>query len=130
MVTRVDVNQDHQVLVLNDKWNLNASHLKSATAGVDSSLQPCLLGQWKGEGPFLMAQMTTHPPGSEVRLAILYDDVVIAAPVIQEKITEQFQITGDFTQQEIDTMAATLKSGKFPARLDATPVSERRVEPQ
>lgn len=130
-VTRVDANQDNQVLVLNDTWNLNGSHLKSATAGVDSSLQPCLLGQWKGEGPFLMAQMTTaHPPGSEVRLAIIYDDVVIAAPVIQEKITEQFQITGNFTQQEIDIMVATLKSGRLPARLDATPVSERRVEPQ
>jgi protein-export membrane protein SecD len=79
---------------------------------------------------------TLHGPGAQKfgkassanigrRFAIVLDDHIISAPVIQSAITGgSGQITGNFTQQEANNLAIVLNSGQLPAKLQ---VVERRV---
>ena len=50
------------------------------------------------------------------RLAIILDNTVYSAPVIQDKISGgRAQITGDFTTQEANDLAIVLRAGALPA---------------
>jgi preprotein translocase subunit SecD len=61
------------------------------------------------------------------RLAIVLDNRVMSAPVIQSRITDQGQITGSFTQQEAQDLSLVLRSGALPAPMDF--LEERTVGP-
>jgi len=62
------------------------------------------------------------------RVAIILDNKIISAPVVQEPIlTGQGQITGDFTFQSATDLALLLRSGALPAPL--TIIEERTVGP-
>ncbi len=62
------------------------------------------------------------------RFAIVLDNKVITAPVIQEPIlTGSGQISGNFTVQSANDLAILLRSGALPAEL--TPVEQRTVGP-
>ena len=50
------------------------------------------------------------------QIAIVMDDVVYSAPVVQGRIDGASSITGDFTVQEAEDLANVLKAGKAPAR--------------
>ena len=59
------------------------------------------------------------------RLAIVLDETVYSAPVIQEKIIGgRAQITGQFTMEEAQDLAIVLRSGALPASVK---VEEQRV---
>jgi preprotein translocase subunit SecD len=59
------------------------------------------------------------------RFAIVLDDRIVSAPVIQSPITGgSGRITGNFTIEEAEQMAVVLRSGALPAKLK---VAERRV---
>ena len=51
------------------------------------------------------------------KLAIVLDDSVISAPVIQSKLGGENRITSRFTTQEADELAKVLKAGALPASL-------------
>jgi preprotein translocase subunit SecD len=62
------------------------------------------------------------------RLAIVLDDTVASAPVIQEKIAGgQARITGDFTLDEAKDLAIVLRAGALPAPVNI--LEERTVGP-
>ena len=62
------------------------------------------------------------------RLAIVLDDKIISAPVVQEAIVDgSGQITGDFTFQSATDLALLLRSGALPAPMNI--VEERTVGP-
>ena len=62
------------------------------------------------------------------RLAIVLDDTVASAPVIQEKIAGgQARITGDFTLEEAKDLAIVLRAGALPAPVNI--LEERTVGP-
>lgn len=64
------------------------------------------------------------------RLAIVWDDRVVLAPVIQERITGRALVTPGtgFQREEADRLAALMKLGPLPAPLGL--VEERRVTPR
>jgi hypothetical protein len=51
------------------------------------------------------------------QLAIVLDGVVISAPMIQERIDGDAQISGSFTEQSAKALAKVLESGVLPVRL-------------
>ena len=61
------------------------------------------------------------------QLAIILDNRVFSAPVIQSRITDEGQITGSFTQQEAQDLSLVLRSGALPAPMDF--LEERTVGP-
>jgi SecD/SecF fusion protein len=62
-------------------------------------------------------------------LAIILDGLVMSAPTINSEIGRQGQISGNFTQQEVDSIVSLLRAGALPVRLKAQPVSETTVAP-
>ena len=60
-------------------------------------------------------------------LAIVLDERVYSAPVIEGRISDDGRIAGNFTQQEANDLSLTLRSGALPASL--TYLEERTVGP-
>ncbi|HEY7677493.1 MAG TPA: protein translocase subunit SecD [Candidatus Methylomirabilis sp.] len=70
--------------------------------------------QFDQEGARIFGEATTRNVGR--RLAIILDDTVVSAPVIQEPITRgQGRITGDFTDKQAADLALVLRAGALPA---------------
>jgi preprotein translocase subunit SecD len=61
------------------------------------------------------------------QLAIVLDNKVVSAPVINSRIDDQGVIEGSFTQQQASDLALILRSGSLPASL--TTLEERTVGP-
>ena len=61
------------------------------------------------------------------RLAIVLDNVVLSAPTIEGKISDQGRITGAASQQEASDLALNLRAGSLPAGVKV--IEERTVGP-
>jgi preprotein translocase subunit SecD len=61
------------------------------------------------------------------QLAIILDNRVFSAPVVQSQITDNGRITGSFTQQQASDLALVLRSGALPASIKY--LAERTVGP-
>jgi len=77
------------------------------------------------EGGRKFAEVTGASIGRN--LAIILDQHVISAPTIQDRISDQGVIRGDFTFQEVQDLVTVLRSGALPAGL--TYLEERTVGP-
>ena len=60
-------------------------------------------------------------------LAIILDGLVMSAPTINSEIRGQGQISGNFTQKEVDSLVNILRAGRLPATLKPQPVSESTI---
>ena len=66
--------------------------------------------------------------GFERRLAIVLDGEIMSAPNLHEPITGGHgQISGHFTQKEIENLVGILNAGALPATLKPLPVSENTI---
>ncbi len=97
--------------------------LVAASAGYDQNGRPDINFRFNGQGTRRFADATIQNVGK--RFAIILDNRVISAPVIQEPITGgSGQITGNFTLKDANDLALVLKSGALPAKLK---VEEQRT---
>jgi preprotein translocase subunit SecD len=88
--------------------------------------QPIVSFKFNTSGARKFAQATTE--NVKQPFAIVLDNKVISAPVIQEPITGgQGQISGNFTVQQANDLAILLRAGALPAPL--TIIEERTVGP-
>ncbi|GAA3853318.1 protein translocase subunit SecD [[Pseudomonas] carboxydohydrogena] len=88
--------------------------------------QPVVSFRFNGSGARKFAQATTE--NVKQPFAIVLDNEVISAPVIQEPITGgSGQISGNFTVQQANDLAILLRAGALPAPL--TIIEERTVGP-
>jgi SecD/SecF fusion protein len=67
--------------------------------------------------------------GFHRHLAIIFDGQVYSAPRLNEPIRAHGQITGRFTQEEVQDVVRILRAGALPALLKPEPVSETTVGP-
>ncbi|SFE51587.1 preprotein translocase subunit SecD [Actinacidiphila alni] len=64
------------------------------------------------------------PPADQ--FAILLDDKILSAPTVQQAITGgEAQITGDFTRQRAENLAALISTGALPVRLTVSDVARQ-----
>ena len=118
---------DMEVLVVNDRFNVNGTHLKEVKSAIDDvtgvpdvdfvfdSKGGELFGKFTGEN--LPVERRASGVPWRRRLGIILDDRVITAPSIQGKVTDRARIAGNFTQEEVDDIAAVLGSGRLPCKL-------------
>lgn len=101
--------------------------LKDARVAIDSQFgEPYVALEFDDIGSKLFEQIT----GANVkkRLAIILDDNVYSAPVIQEKISGgRAQITGRFDMKEASDLAIVLRAGALPAPVKI--IEQRTVGP-
>ena len=89
------------------------------------------MGQW--EAGFTLSQEAAArfekftSANINKRAAIIVDDKLLSAPVIQSRISDQGRIMGLGTQQEAQDLALNLKAGTLPAKLLV--LEERSVGP-
>ncbi|MGH2760185.1 MAG: protein translocase subunit SecD [Actinomycetota bacterium] len=103
---------------------VQGSHVDDAFPQFDQSQQGFLVVlNLTGEGRTAFADVTTRLSAEQKQLAIVLDQKVESAPVVQQPITDGgAQITGRFTDQEARDLALVLKTGALPIELEQSQV--------
>jgi SecD/SecF fusion protein len=132
-VLRVNQLGTLQTLVVLDEFNVTGSNLESADADENEHGWPVIGFAFDVSGTQNFAKLTTKnapdAKGFHQQLGILFDDVLIAAPMLNEPITGGHGlISGNFTEEEVNFIVAVLNAGSLPVRLERQPVSEILVE--
>src|SRR6266481_2597601 len=106
---------------------VSGGDLTDAQPGFDQrSGEPIVSFRFNTSGSRKFAQATSDNVGQP--FAIVLDNEVISAPVIQEPITGgSGQISGNFTVQQANDLAIVLRTGALPTKL--TIIEERTVGP-
>ena len=122
-----------EVLVVNDRYNVEGKYLADARAGFDNA-KPIVQFSFNAQGASRMSHLTSEnlpvkDPGQESgrrsrQLGIILDNQIISAPNIQSQIAGNGQITGIDSQEEVDMIVSVLKAGRLPATLSTEPISE------
>ncbi|HUU40989.1 MAG TPA: protein translocase subunit SecD [Desulfatiglandales bacterium] len=106
---------------------LTGEYLTDARVMIDNRYnEPYVSLSFDSQGARLFEQITGE--NIQKRLAIVLDDIVNSAPVIQDKISGgNAQITGRFTMDEARDLAIVLRAGALPAPVKI--IEERTVGP-
>ena len=105
---------------------VDGDQLTSAKQGFDENGRPAIEFKFNVAGAKRFAKVTQQNIGKP--FAIILDDKVLSAPVIQSPILGgSGQITGNFTVESANELAVSLNSGKLPVKLN--PIEERTVGP-
>jgi preprotein translocase subunit SecD len=99
--------------------------LRSARPGIDSNGRPAVNFTLNSEGARKFGDVTGANIGRN--LAIILDNRVQTAPVINGRITDNGIIEGIGSQEEVQNLALILRSGSLPASL--TYLEERTIGP-
>ncbi|MCP5404765.1 MAG: protein translocase subunit SecD [Pseudomonadaceae bacterium] len=115
-----------QPLVVERRPSLTGDMLTSAGSSFDQYGNPAVDIAFDRRGTRLFADLSTKRVGQ--RFAIVLDGTVYSAPVFREPILGgRAQITGNFSVEEAQDLAAILNAGALPAGVDV--VEERTVGP-
>jgi preprotein translocase subunit SecD len=114
-------------LVVRRGASITGRHLKNARRSQDAYTGRSEVDFYlNAEGVQLFTRTTEQNVGKQ--LAIVLDDEVRSAPVIEDRIaTESARITGQFTTEQAEDLALVLRSGALPARI--TVLENRTVGP-
>ena len=99
--------------------------LRNARPTLDENNLPAVGFSLNQDGARKFGTATEQNIGRQ--LAIILDNRVFSAPVVQSRISDEGRISGSFTQQEAQDLSLTLRSGALPASL--TYLEERTVGP-
>lgn len=107
--------------------------LNRASQSVDTDGTPAVSFNLDGQGATRFLQLTRafqpDADGSKSRLAILLNNEIQSAPSLNEPISNNGQISGNFTMKEAEDLIAVLNAGALPAALNPTPVHEFGIGP-
>ncbi|WP_291785401.1 protein translocase subunit SecDF [Cecembia sp.] len=97
-----------------DQAPLEGDVITDARQTLDQTSRPAVSMQMNAEGARKWRKLTSESIGR--RIAVVLDDFVYTAPVVQSEIPSgQSEITGNFTIEEAKDLANILKSGSLPA---------------
>ncbi len=114
-------------MLIKKRAELTGASLTDARVQIDSQYNDPYVGiKFDKKGGRIFAQVTGR--NIQKRLAIVLDNKVHSAPVIQDKISGgEARITGSFTTEEASDLALVLRAGALPAPV--TILEERTVGP-
>jgi SecD/SecF fusion protein len=107
--------------------NLDASDVQAADVGTDQSGQIAVnitfddkgASEWSKvtNAAYTFYQQSPSNPPPQARVAIFLDNQVLTAPVVQGASSNRTQITGGFTSQQAQDLAAKISAGALPAEI-------------
>lgn len=100
-------------LLVEEKSPISGKYIKDAQPTFGQYSEPEVGFEFDGEGGKIFADLTSQNIGK--RLAIVLDNVIQSAPVIQSRIADRGVISGRFTYEEASDLAITLRAGALPA---------------
>ncbi|MFZ5830037.1 MAG: protein translocase subunit SecD [Planctomycetota bacterium] len=122
-----------EILVVNDPYNVTGAYLDEASEGYDERGGPAVLFTFNSNGAKLFSELTgknlPEDQGFTRKLGIILDGFLYSAPAIQSTISNRGQITGSFTQEEVQDLVNVLNAGSLPAALTPEPISRLVVGP-
>lgn len=110
----ISCSDDGAVKYFLDKAAVVGTDVKGATASLDTQTGSNwqIIVSFTGTGQKKFTDLTVKTIGKNV--AIVLDGLVLSAPVIQDRIDSEAQITGDFNRKSSASLANTLKYGALP----------------
>ncbi len=118
-------NQNEAFFLTDQQTIVSGKYISDARITFDNFGRPAVLFRFRGEGAKMFGELTGN--NIDKRLAIVLDDVIKSAPVINDRITYEGTITGSFTTEEAKDLALVLRSGSLP--VPVTVEQERTVGP-
>ena len=114
---------------------IDGSYLVSAMNQPGNDGRPAVSFTFNNAGGLLFRDVTRkNIPSDEDKgtplkrhLAIILDGLIMSAPTINSEISQHGQISGDFTNREVDQLVNILRAGALPATLKPQPVSENTM---
>jgi len=131
-VTRGD-KQITEVLVENDRYDVTGGYLASAMPSHDMKTgNPSVSFRFNATGARKFGGLTgNHLPEKTqdftYKLGIILEGELFSAPSIQSTIYERGEITGSFTQEEVDDLVQVLNAGSLPTALSEEPIHEMKI---
>ena len=118
---------DENQLLLEDQALMTGKYITNAGVSFEDQFnEPVVTMEFNGEGGKMFSDITAANVGR--RLAIILDDKVQSAPVINERIPSgKAQITGRFNLEAANDLAIALRAGALPAPIIVE--EERSVGP-
>jgi len=98
-----------------------------ASEGIDDLGRPSIVFEMDTLGAQRLGELTGEHIGDN--MAVVLDDRVITAPVLQGRISSNGQIRGDFSAAEREYIIRTLNAGALQARLSPEPISQTTIGP-
>ena len=135
LVRELEEGKIELLTMLDPELSVEGRHLKSARSDFDQrDGSPAVSFTMTTEGSVLFGQLTSRfrpdeQTGVRSLLAVSLDDALLSAAGIEETITSQGIIHGQFTQERVDELVSILRAGKLPAVLEPTPISESDINP-
>ena len=105
------------------EWSLSA-----AFRATDSFGRPAVGFQMDPRGAARLGELTEANVGEP--MAVILDGRLYTAPNIQDRLSTQAQITGQFSERELSYLIRTLNAGSLQARLGDEPLSVNKVAPE
>ncbi len=113
-------------LVIKKKIIVSGDQLTNAQASFNQNSQPVIAFSFNNIGSKLFAEITSNNPGK--RLAIVLDNKLLSAPVINEPILGGSGIiSGKYSVESANELALLLRTGSLPAPLKI--IEERTIGP-
>jgi len=133
VVKRMAGNRPQALVLTNDGLNITGEYLKKSSSSVDQRGRPQVRFMLNSQGAYLFGRLTgehlENASGQKYYLGILLDKKLLSAPSIAGKITSQGEISGDFTNEEVDFIVGVLNAGSLPATLNKDPISRETISP-
>jgi SecD/SecF fusion protein len=101
--------------------------LADASRSYDQNNRSVVSFSFDAVGASMFGELSGH--NLKRQLAIVLDNKLISAPTLQSRIDQNGQISGDFSDADIDYLVKTLRAGSLPARLTDKPIRERLISP-
>jgi preprotein translocase subunit SecD len=101
-------------------FRITGDMLKHAAAGIDQTGGPSIQFVLTEEGANHMKMLTSALRRGGARtskLAIILNGTIYTAPNVQSPISDRGEITGRFTQKEVNLTVNVLRSGRLPCQL-------------
>jgi SecD/SecF fusion protein len=116
---------------------VTGKYLRNVRPDVDDHLQPAVRFEFDRQGARRFGNLTReHLPEEgdafKYQLAIILDNRVMSAPVINSEIRDSGIIEGGqqgFKPKEVEHLVDVLRAGKLPASLNPEPLQEEKVGP-
>lgn len=120
-----DARQGQGFYLLKKVPEITGAELSDARRGMDQYSRPAVDFQFNTAAGRRFGDITGN--NLQKQLAIVLDNKVVSAPVIQSRIYSRGQITGDFTPEESRDLAIVLRAGSLPVPVEIE--EERTVGP-
>ncbi|MFN3166860.1 MAG: protein translocase subunit SecD [Phycisphaeraceae bacterium] len=115
-------NDEGMAMTRDDDWSVSGVNI-----GQDELGKPTVNYQLDGKGAALMRDLTGPNVGRP--MAVLLDNKVLTDPVIRGQLSNQIQISGDFSRAEVEYLRDTMRAGSLEGQLSENPVSQLTIGP-